>query len=38
MMSDDFYDILIYSEDSLRSVWDNTEDKIWENYIKETFI
>jgi hypothetical protein len=33
-----FYDILIHSEESLKEVWDNKEDCIWENYLIETFI
>ena len=31
---DDFRDLLIHSEKSLKKVWDNKEDEIWSNYLK----
>ncbi|MEK6844765.1 MAG: AbrB/MazE/SpoVT family DNA-binding domain-containing protein [Nanoarchaeota archaeon] len=31
---DDFKDILIHSEKSLKKVWDNKEDEIWNSYLK----
>jgi len=33
-IEDDFKDILKFSEDSLKEVWDNPEDKIWDQYLK----
>lgn len=32
---DYFKDILKFSEISLRSVWDNNEDNMWNNYLKK---
>lgn len=32
---DDFKDIIHYSEESLREVWDNSEDDIWNQYLKK---
>lgn len=34
-IQDDFKDILNYSEQSLREVWDNPEDDIWSQYLKK---
>ena len=34
-MKDDFRDILKLSEHSLREVWDNEEDNIWNKYLKK---
>ena len=31
---DDFKDLLIHSENSLKKVWDNKEDEIWGTYLK----
>jgi len=31
---DDFKDLLIHSEKSLKKIWDNKEDEIWSNYLK----
>lgn len=33
-LKDDFKDILKFSEKSLKEVWDNKEDEIWNNYLK----
>jgi len=33
-VQDDFKDILHYSEQSLKEVWDNKEDDIWNQYLK----
>jgi len=33
-MKEDFKDILHFSQHSLKEVWDNKEDNIWERYIK----
>jgi AbrB family looped-hinge helix DNA binding protein len=33
-IKDDFKDILKFSEDSLKEVWDNQEDEIWNEYLK----
>ena len=33
-IKDDFKDILHFSEQSLKEVWDNPEDEIWNQYIK----
>lgn len=30
---DDFKDILQYSEQSLKEVWDNPEDEVWNQYL-----
>ena len=34
MVKDSFKDILHFSEQSLGSVWNNTEDEIWSSYLK----
>jgi AbrB family looped-hinge helix DNA binding protein len=34
-MKDDFKDILKFSEKSLREVWDNESDDIWNQYLKK---
>ena len=34
-IEDDFKDIMKFSEDSLKSVWDNKEDDIWSSYLKK---
>ena len=33
-LKDNFKDILIFSEQSLKEVWDNKEDEIWSQYLK----
>lgn len=33
-LKDDFKDILKFSEQSLKEVWDNKEDDIWNEYLK----
>jgi len=33
-IKDDFKDILKFSENSLKEVWDNQEDEIWNEYLK----
>jgi len=33
-IKDDFKDILKFSEDSLKEVWDNQEDEIWNTYLE----
>lgn len=33
-MKDNFKDILKFSEQSLKEVWDNEEDNIWNKYLK----
>ena len=33
-MKDDFKDILHFSEQSLKEVWDNPEDEIWSQYLE----
>lgn len=35
IMKDDFKDILKFSENSLKEVWDNKEDEIWSKYLKK---
>jgi len=32
-MKEDFKDILKYSEESLKEVWENEEDNIWASYL-----
>lgn len=34
-LQDDFKDILKFSEQSLKEVWDNPEDEIWNSYLKK---
>ena len=34
-IKDDFSDILRFSEESLKEVWDNEEDNIWNQYLKK---
>ena len=34
-MRDDFKDILKFSEKSLKEVWDNKSDDIWNRYLKK---
>ncbi len=34
-MKDDFKDLLKFSEQALKSVWDNKEDDIWNEYLKK---
>ena len=31
---DDFKDLLIHSEKSLKEIWDNKDDEIWNSYLK----
>ena len=33
-MKDEFKDILHFSEQSLKEVWDNSEDEIWNQYLE----
>jgi len=33
-MKDDFEDVLKFSENSLKEVWDNKEDEIWNKYLE----
>ena len=33
-MKDEFKDILHFSEQSLKEVWDNSEDEIWSQYLE----
>ena len=33
-MKDDFKDVLHFSEQSLKEVWDNSEDEIWNRYLE----
>ena len=33
-IQDDFKDILKFSEKSLKSIWDNEEDEIWNEYLR----
>lgn len=33
-MKDEFKDILYFSEQSLKEVWDNPEDEIWSQYLE----
>jgi len=33
-LTDDFRDILKFSEKSLKEVWDNKEDEVWNQYLK----
>lgn len=34
-IKDDFNDILRHSENSLKEVWDNPQDEIWNQYLKK---
>ena len=34
-IKDDFSDILKISEKSLKEVWDNKEDEVWNQYLKK---
>ena len=34
-MKDDFKDIICFNEESLKEVWDNKKDEIWDSYLKE---
>lgn len=34
-IKDEFKDILKYSEQSLKEVWDNPEDEVWNQYLKK---
>jgi AbrB family looped-hinge helix DNA binding protein len=34
-MKDDFKDLLKFSEQSLKKVWNNKEDDIWNEYLKK---
>lgn len=33
-MKDEFKDVLYFSEQSLKKVWDNPEDEIWSQYLE----
>ena len=33
-LKDDFKDILKFSEQSLKEVWDNKEDEVWNKYLR----
>jgi AbrB family looped-hinge helix DNA binding protein len=32
---DDFKDLLVYSKKTLKKVWDNKEDEIWNTYLED---
>lgn len=34
-LQDNFKDILKFSEQSLKEVWDNSDDEIWNSYLKK---
>lgn len=34
-IADDFKDLLNHSEHSLKEVWDNPEDDIWDSYLRK---
>ncbi|MEK6824091.1 MAG: AbrB/MazE/SpoVT family DNA-binding domain-containing protein [Nanoarchaeota archaeon] len=34
-LQDNFKDILKFSEQSLKDVWDNSDDEIWNSYLKK---
>ena len=34
-MKDEFKDVLHFSEQSLKAVWDNPEDEIWSQYLEK---
>jgi AbrB family looped-hinge helix DNA binding protein len=34
-MKDEFKDVLHFSEQSLKEVWDNPEDEIWSKYLEK---
>ena len=34
-MKDDFKDLLKFSEQSLKSVWNNKQDNIWDSYLEK---
>ena len=34
-IKDDFRDLVKFSEQSLRRIWDNKEDDIWNSYLKK---
>ena len=34
-IKDDFKDLLKFSEQSLKGVWDNKQDDIWSSYLKK---
>ena len=34
-MKDEFKDVLHFSEQSLKEVWDNPEDEIWSQYLEK---
>jgi len=34
-MKDDFKDMIYYAEQSLKKMWDNPEDEIWNQYLKK---
>ena len=33
-INDDFKDTLLFSEQSLKEVWDNKEDDVWNQYME----
>jgi len=33
-MKDEFKDVLYFSEQSLKEVWDNSEDEVWSQYLE----
>jgi len=33
-MKDEFKDVLHFSEQSLKEVWDNSEDEVWSQYLE----
>jgi AbrB family looped-hinge helix DNA binding protein len=34
-LRDDFKDLLLWSEKSLKRVWDNKEDEVWNRYLRK---
>ena len=34
-MGDDFSDIIRHTEESLKEVWNNEKDEIWNSYLKK---
>ena len=34
-MQENFEDLIQFSEDSLKKVWDNKEDDIWSTYLED---
>ncbi len=34
-VEDNFKDLLVYSEKTIKKVWDNEEDEIWDTYLED---